>query len=239
MQKRLSWQAILVWVSIYSIAMGLLESAVVIYLRTIYYPYGFDFPLAPIDKHIAVTEIGREAATLIMLISIGMIAGRTGIQRFAYFLYSFAIWDIFYYVFLRIFIGWPETLLTWDILFLIPITWVGPVIAPVMLSLSMIFLSLFIIISGGRNRSVSISGLAWVILLAGSIILILSFIWDYSSFLLERFSLHDLFKARNNEALFDLAFSYVPRKFNWWLFVSGELFIIGGIVLIINRKKKL
>ena len=61
-----------------------------------------------------------------MLLAVAYIAGGNGPQRFGYFLLSFGIWDVFYYVFLKVLIGWPESLLTWDVLFLIPLTWVGP-----------------------------------------------------------------------------------------------------------------
>ena len=131
----------LIWVSIFAVAMGFFEAAVVIYLRKLMYPAGFSFPLAPIEHGLAVTEILREAATLIMLLSAGILAGRYATERFAWFIYAFAIWDIFYYIFLKLLIGWPESFMTWDILFLIPATWVGPVITPVIVSLSMIVLA--------------------------------------------------------------------------------------------------
>ena len=136
---------ILFIITIFSIAMGFMESSVVVYLREILYPGGFDFPLAPINLHLAITELIREAATLIMLLTIGIIAGRTASERFAWFIFSFAIWDLFYYIFLKLLLGWPESLLTWDILFLIPITWVGPVISPVLVALTMILLAVIII----------------------------------------------------------------------------------------------
>src|SRR6218665_2831025 len=135
----------LFWVSAFAVAMGFLESAVVIYLRAIYYKTGFDFPLTPMDPALAKVELLREAATVIMLVGIGYLAGTTRLQRFAFFCLSFAIWDIFYYVFLYLFLGWPTSLFTWDILFLIPLPWIGPVWAPCLLALLMIIGSLLII----------------------------------------------------------------------------------------------
>ena len=108
------------WVSVFGIAFGLVESAVVVYIREMYYPEGFNFPLKAISSRVITTELWREAATILMLIAIGVLAGKNAVQRFAYFLISFAVWDIFYYVFLKLFISWPESFLTWDILFLIP-----------------------------------------------------------------------------------------------------------------------
>jgi hypothetical protein len=36
----------IIWLAVFSMAMGYLESAVVVYLRKLYYPDGFKFPLA-------------------------------------------------------------------------------------------------------------------------------------------------------------------------------------------------
>ena len=83
-------------------------------------------------------ELWREAATLVMLATLGMLAGRTWRRRAGYAALAFGAWDIFYYVFLRIISGWPRTLLDWDILFLLPLPWWGPVLAPVSIALVMI-----------------------------------------------------------------------------------------------------
>ena len=133
-------------ISLFSVAMGFLESAVVVYLRDILYPGGFDFPLSPIPVDLAVTELLREVATLVMLVTIGILVSNRFSTGFAWFIYSFAIWDIFYYVFLKLLLGWPESLFTWDVLFLIPTTWTGPVLSPVLVSLSMILLALVILL---------------------------------------------------------------------------------------------
>lgn len=117
MTRGLNWKAIIFWVALYSIAMGFLESAVVVYLRNIYYPYGFDFPLSPLDSSDTLVELIREAATMVMLATVSIIAGKNFTQRLAFFLLSFAIWDLTYYLFLYLLIGWPQSALTWDILF--------------------------------------------------------------------------------------------------------------------------
>src|SRR6185369_2332457 len=113
----------------FSIAMAALESAVVVYLRALYYPDGFNVAMKLIDQKILLIEIAREAATVVMLLGVGWLAGNNLKDRFAYFLLSFAVWDIFYYLWLKVFIDWPSSLLEWDILFLIPFTWLGPVLA--------------------------------------------------------------------------------------------------------------
>ena len=112
----------LVWITIFAVCMGIFESAIVIYIRELYYPSGFGFPLVPIEPKIAITELLRELASLFMLLSVGVLVGKNLSQRFAWFIYTFAVWDIVYYVFLYLILQWPESLLTWDILFLIPVT---------------------------------------------------------------------------------------------------------------------
>ncbi|HNY09113.1 MAG TPA: hypothetical protein PKO42_04430, partial [Tenuifilaceae bacterium] len=150
----------LIWVTLFAIAMGLLESAVVIYMRELLYPGGFSFPLSPIPERLAVTELLRELATLVMLVGVGVVAGRNFPERFAWFIFSFGVWDIFYYVFLKLLIGWPTSMLTWDLLFLIPVTWTGPVVAPVAISLMMITLALVILKSAGKNSGFRITAIS-------------------------------------------------------------------------------
>jgi hypothetical protein len=222
----------LITVTAFSVAMAFMESAVVIYLRKLYYPGGFGFPLVPIGTDIGVVEVIREAATLIMLVTAGLIAGKTRVEKFAFFIYCFAIWDIFYYVFLKLFLDWPESLLTWDLLFLIPVPWVGPVIAPCIVSLTMIVLALVIIYHQSKSE-INPGFIGWTIFISGSIVLIFSFIWDYLVF-------SDVVKNSRRgsvsmkQGLLDDFTSYIPDSFNWWLFLSGELIIIAGIILLLK-----
>lgn len=218
----------LFWVTFFSIAMGYLESAVVVYLREILYPQGFNFPLVTMDEHLALTEIFREVATIIMLLGIGIMAGRNSPERFAWFLYSFAIWDIFYYVFLKLLLNWPESLMTWDILFLIPVTWVGPVIAPVIVSFTMIGFALTILFANQKKLVVKIHLREWVLLILGSVVLIVAFTWDYSRFMLRSYSFSEIWTVPR-KSLYDLATAYIPESFNWWIFWAGELIILWAI----------
>ncbi len=211
----------LLWVILFSIAMGFMESAVVIYLRELYYKTGFQFPLQPIDPKIARVEFLRELATIIMLVGIGYTAGKNKLQRFAYFSLSFAIWDIFYYVFLYFFLGWPQSLSTWDILFLIPFPWVGPVWAPCLLSLLMIVGSCFIIRKIDSNENYKIPLKYWVILITGALICILSFMLDY----IQVTAGDKLWNVFSNDSLFNDLRSYVPEKFNYLLFFIGFFFM--------------
>ena len=123
----------------YALAMAWVESAVVYYLRTHIdriTPYQPN-PL-PIVGGLGPVEMVRELATLIMLCTIGLLAGKTWRARFGYTLIAFGVWDIFYYVFLKVMCDWPSSLLDWDILFLIPLPWWGPVLAPISIALLMI-----------------------------------------------------------------------------------------------------
>ena len=220
---------------IFSIAMGFLESAVVVYLREIYYPNGFTFPLQPIDGPVALTEILREAATLIMLITIGMLTGRTKTERFGFFIMAFGIWDIFYYVFLYLLLGWPESLFTWDILFLIPTTWVGPVLGPVINSLSMIALALLISKFTNYSPKVHINRNEWLLLISGSLVVIISYVEDYISYMLGKFTFWEIFHPGRVDELMEYALDYVPVDFSWWIFIVGQSLITAGIVLFYRR----
>ncbi len=226
----------ILWVTIFSIAMGLLESAVVIYLRELYYPDGFVFPLKRMSSSIALTELLREAATLMMLVSIGVLAGRTKMEKFGFFIYSFAIWDIFYYIFLKLLIQWPETWLTWDVLFLLPTTWVGPVIAPVLLSAAMIGLSLAISYFTDRDNQTIITGKEWTLLVSGSLIIILSFTWEYSKYMLQEFPVRELFVV--NENILAYAIQFIPTQYPWILFLVGFITILTGIGTFAVRNSK-
>jgi hypothetical protein len=221
---------LLIVVTAFAIAMGFLESSVVVYLREILYPGGFDFPLSPIPLDLALTELFREAATLIMLVAVGILAGRRFSTGFAWFIYTFAIWDIFYYVFLWLLVGWPRSLMTWDVLFLIPTTWTGPVLSPVLVSLTMILLALVILLKAEGGKESRIPGKIWTGLILGSVILIFGFILDYSQHMLTHFSLLEMMKLKNPEVL-EVATSYIPRRFPWGIFAAGELVILGSVVL--------
>jgi hypothetical protein len=102
--------------------------------------------LKPFSKKIIFTELGREAATIMMLITLSIIAGNSIVSYIAYFLLLFGIWDIFYYVFLKIILDWPESLSTTDVFFLIPTPWIGPVWLPVLLSVIIIAVGLIILL---------------------------------------------------------------------------------------------
>ena len=217
--------------------MGFMESAAVVYLRQIYYPDGFDFPLKIIENHIGLTEILREFATMVMLIVAGIIAGRTKTEKFGFFIFCFAIWDIFYYVFLKALLGWPESLLTWDILFLIPVVWVGPVIGPVTNSITMILLALLISYFTDKNLSTKIKSTEWLLLISGSLIIIISYTYDYMNYMIEGFGFAEIFSYSKSEKILEYSAQYIPETFAWWIFIIGETILLTEIVSFFFRNK--
>lgn len=160
----------------YAAAFAFVESSVVVYLRALYYPEGFYFPLTLIRPEHLVVELAREAATIIMLAAAGMIAGEHRWEKFSYFIFAFGVWDIFYYVWLKVILDWPQSIFDWDILFLIPMPWISPVIAPVVISLFFVTASILIVIK--EKGSFHPSMTAWISALVGSGLILYSFMQD-------------------------------------------------------------
>ncbi|NIV10428.1 MAG: hypothetical protein GWN62_03770, partial [Aliifodinibius sp.] len=128
----------LIWLTIFAVAMAYLEATVVVYLRQVYHPDNLQviFPSQMMSVFNLGVEIGREAATVIMMLSVAFLVERTNRSRtFAAFVYLFGVWDIFYYMWLKVTINWPVSWTEWDVLFLIPWIWLGPWICPVLISL--------------------------------------------------------------------------------------------------------
>jgi len=218
-------------VTIFSIAMGFMETAVVIYIREIYYPAGFNFPIVPVSRLILATELSRELATIVMLMSVGFLSGRNFKERFAFFLFSFAVWDLTYYLFLKLVINWPASLLTWDLLFLIPIPWAGPVLAPCIISLNMIFLAFIIIYLQEKNYKVIFKWYDWMLMLFYSLLIISTFTIGYLNLILT-----------TGESIAELQVSekimqFVPFYYNWYVFSAAQLILMSDYYLIIKRSR--
>ena len=146
------------WVVIFSVSFACIESAVVVYLREIFFEGGFSFPLVVqweggkrLIHPLVRIEFFREIATLVVLWATGWIAGKNRLQRFGFFLIAFGIWDIFYYIWLYVMVQWPESLATWDLLFYVPLPWVGPVITAICIAVAMATAGSFMIYFDDRG----------------------------------------------------------------------------------------
>jgi hypothetical protein len=194
------------WVGVFAVAMAYLESAVVVYLRRVFGITDLirDVPL--LDDTIGAIEVGREAATLVMLLAIGWAAGRSFQARAGFFLFTFGIWDIFYYLWLKVFIDWPASLLTPDILFLIPLPWWGPVISPVLIAALMSLGGGLAVYGDQVGYQIRLSWQEWLGLVAGNLMMLYAFMEDAIAIL-----------PADAETLSQLT----PSAFNWPVYLVG------------------
>ena len=191
----------LFWLTVWGVCFGYIEAAVVIYLRLVCYPEGFAFPVVFIDPGTAVVELIREGVTLLFLWAASSIAFSTFMGRLGSFMFLFGVWDIFYYVFLKIFTDWPESIFTWDLLFLLPLPWAGPVWAPVIISIGLIWAGRVVMAREERGNPVRPQKASWILVVAGGVAVVLSFLIPGLA----------VFK------------SAVPGHFPWYLFWAGLL----------------
>ena len=165
-------------VVVFGIAFAYIEAAVVVYLRTIFHPDGFTFPLTtfgmgPLWKRLLLTEIGREAATIFLIFTASALIGRNIRQMCAYFMAIFAVWDIFYYVWLKVLLDWPASIWDWDILFLIPLVWACPVLYPVLVSITLLVFAAVILYRDSCARPLRVTPVDWFVFsLAGRIVVV-------------------------------------------------------------------
>ena len=197
------------WILVFGIAMALVEAAVVVYLRALYYPEGFAFPWKMITTRHLIVELGRETATILMLVSVAALIGKRFWEKFAYFIICFGFWDIFYYLWLKLALGWPSSLLDWDILFLIPLPWIGPVIAPISIAIMMILAGLLITALYKRGYSFRPSFLTWVLTIIGTLTILYSFMRDTGA------SLHQ----------------QMPLPYGYDLLIAGEILYVLALFL--------
>jgi hypothetical protein len=207
------------WVGIFAVAMAFLEAAVVVYLRRIYGISDLILQVPPFEPQIARIELGRELATLVMLLSFGWVAGKSIQSRLGFALVAFGVWDIFYYMWLRVFIAWPITLLDPDILFLIPLPWWGPVIAPILVSLLMIIGGTMAVFRNNQGHAIRFRILEAITLLIGILAMLFAFMQDALSIL---------------PASAGLISQLKPSQFNWMVFLVG-LLLSGFVVWRIMR----
>ena len=204
MRRKLSALQKLLWLTLFGVGFAMVEAAVVIYLRQLLHVEGSNITLSGIPRGIFTVEIVREFTTLVMLISVGVLAGSRPMGRFGSFIIAFGVWDIFYYVFLSIFHGWPRSFLDWDLLFLIPVPWMAPVLAPVLVSCGLIFSGYWLLIREQQKKRIVVSLSDWIIEAVATVLILYSF-------------------TNNNSVS-------TPEVFSWIIFFAGLALGVGYFV---------
>ncbi|MDB9822676.1 hypothetical protein OAC89_03155 [Deltaproteobacteria bacterium] len=208
------------WIAvvIFAMAFAWVESAIVVYLREIFYQGSFYFPIVInwekaeyVGHYLTPIEMGRELATIVMLAAVAWASGKNGWQKFSFFMIAFGIWDIFYYIWLWVMVGWPESLMTWDILFLLPLPWVGPVITPVLIALAMIGAGTLIIYYDEKGHNIQFFWYDWTIVLGCGLLMIVAFCWDWKNII------------RLPGAV---EHSGIPNPFLWELYLPAYIFSV-------------
>ena len=213
--------------AVFAISFAFVEAAIVEYLRFVWQPiHAGLFPDVPADSifpiirpdqleaegpqqlRLLYTELVREGATLLMLGAVALAVARNFRQWFAGFMIAFGIWDIFFYVFLKVLLDWPESVETWDLLFLLPVPWVGPVWSPVLVSLTMIGSGTLVLAREAIDRPLSFQWMHVGGIGAGGLIVIIAFCWD----------------CRNILAAGE------PNSFHWPLFLAGLAVGLGSFL---------
>ena len=198
MDSNARWWRTVAGLLLFGLAFGYVEAAVVTYLNAIYMPLRAHFypalpktelfPLLSLDqlrvsgaeyaRHLK-TEVIREIATLLMLAGVALATTRNLRESVAAFLVSFGVWDISFYLFLRLLSNWPASLFDWDLLFLVPAPWVGPILAPVLVSISMIIAGVVVLWREYGGRPIQITGMQWALILFGGLTIVAAFVYDY------------------------------------------------------------
>lgn len=205
------------YVVIFAIAMGLMEAICVVYIRQIIFPPDGVITDTPLGNFNFTYEIIRESITIIMLTTMALLAAFNWRTRLAMFFLAFGTWDLFYYIGLKIFLNWPDSIMNWDTLFLIPIPWYSPVLVPVLISVYFIFGSIFTIMHEGNGTRLKFSPV--VVLLQ-----FLAFcIW--------------LFSFMNNTSYIN-EFGYEDVKYSWGLFNIALILGIASLRLSLTSGKK-
>jgi hypothetical protein len=203
-------------VVIFATAMAWVESAVVYYLRTMvdrldpYQPY----PL-PVIGGLGTAEMVREAATLVMLLMVGILAGRSWRTRLGYAALAFGVWDIFYYIFLKAICDWPHSLVDWDILFLLPVPWWGPVLAPISIAALMILWGTLATMREQERSTFWANGKLWALSFLGIVLALYTFMADTLRV-----------AGQGVEALRTV----LPERFNWPLFGFAWLLMAAPVL---------
>ena len=216
---------ILLSLILFGVAFGFVEAAVVVYLRTLAQPIRAGaglpasdiFPLLNVDaigpvRRLVGIELAREGATLVMLATVAWAVAGNARAWLAAFGVAFGVWDLTFYAWLWVMIGWPTSLSTWDLLFLLPVPWAAPVLAPVIVAGS--------VAVGGAialaRLPERVSRFAWTLMLLGAVVLLVSFMWDWRYWVA----------------------GGMPRAFPWMIFAAGEILGMAGFVASLRNKTR-
>jgi hypothetical protein len=162
------------WITAFAIAMANLEAVVVVYLRSLLI---ITDDTVQLHGYMGI-EIIREVATMVMLAVVGWLAGRGWRERIAFWAYSFGIWDIGYYFWLKVLINWPESFFSPDVLFLIPVRWTGPVLAPVLIAMLMCLTAVLALLRLEHNQALGFTRLRLGVGLTGGLLGLFVFMSD-------------------------------------------------------------
>ena len=214
----LHWR--LVWLTLFSIAMAYVEAALVVHLRTIYYadnPLAI-FPLAILSQRDLTIELTREVATLVMILSVALLSEKGFTRVFAAFVYVFGLWDTCYYLWLKLMIGWPQSWLEWDVLFLIPWPWFGPWITAALIALMFVVWGAWILHQKTNLR------FTWI----PTTLITIGIALSLATFLLPGAHL-----LPGGTGAFR---NFEPTEFSWFLFGIGYLLMLAGLWRIATQR---
>jgi hypothetical protein len=223
----------------FGVAMGFFEAVVVVYLRQLFYPGGFAFPLRPMSPGLLSIESLREISTVVMLFAVSILAGSGFLRRFSFFLIIFGVWDIFYYVWLKVLVNWPSTLLDWDVLFLIPVIWIGPVLAPVICSGTMIAFGGYFLFLLNKGYAVRIRLYESLLMGTGTLLIFIAFVWDFAHIIINGGFYARFWTIGADSEFQRCVAAFVPSSFNWPLFIIGEVLIFYALLSLGRRAKQM
>ena len=194
-------------VGVLALAFGWIEAVAVVYLREIYtrelslqgagYLPNLQITLVSLPSRLVSLEMVREVCTIVVLGAVAWLAGRRPAARAGAFRLAFGIWDLAYYGVLRLVASWPDSLSTWDILFLIPLPWVAPIWAPMTVAALFVLAGSYLFWTPDRERQYRLTDIG---------VLTLSVALTIAAFLFESDSVMD---------------RRIPERFPLWLFWTG------------------
>lgn len=219
MQGRKLWP-----VGFLALAMAYAEAAVVVYLRRLFGIEDLVRDVPPLDRLVVQVEVGREAATLLILLAAGWAAGRTLQARLGFACFAFGLWDIFYYAWLKVLLGWPPSLLAPDILFMIPLPWWGPVICPVLVAALAAAGGARAVILDDRGVPIRPRPAEWAVAALGTLAILHAFMADALALL-----------PASLQALNEMR----PGPFGWPVFLAGLAALSWAVWRVVWRAPRL